>query len=72
MTLEQCLDILGPIRLHRDRVGHLMLDQKRALMKEIIDAARRRLRKQILAKKRAGAFDSTSGPVSAYGIRHDT
>ncbi len=47
MNLEQCLDILGPIRLHRDRHGHLTLDQRRARVGDIVLAAKKRLLQQL-------------------------
>ncbi len=46
MNLEQCLDILGPIRLHRMPNGHLTLDQRYASVGQIVAAAKKRLQQQ--------------------------
>lgn len=53
MNLEQCLEILGPIRLHRVGTGHLTLDQKRASVGDIVLAAKKRLQEQLLEKATA-------------------
>lgn len=48
MNLEQCLDILGPIRLSRDTHGNLRLDQRLASVDEIVAAARKRCQQRLL------------------------